>query len=1527
MSQQDARPSETQQDASHGTWLTRDQFLGLARRCWLPVDRELLTALAREGLLPMVQTDQGRRYAPAHLWLLHLYLDAVRLWRHPWQAEPSGGQPPEALARVREGARDLNAALAWWLVRQQTSTAAPDVALQIARQLSQFAQEVSPLGPLRQLIPLLNGAARAGMRGDALLAELVEDQARRVLEWRPDSAPAPAPASEAEPVEQRATMPLPTAPSQEAAADQGADPEATQLLDTRETLSVDVDLQAAAAPREPEADGPALARAAEAASSGVRRARDGQVDKFAGPVPITQGGLKEALARARAAAQRRMRDSHKDSLPEQEARREPELPEADHEAAEAAREDTSAPPPSASQANVSLEEQVRELNQRRQEYIRQRQWDKLVQLYTDRIYLFPRASERRQIFSNVGAIYEQKLKQPERAMEAWRQAFEADPGDRTAYNALRRLYHRAERWEELLSVIDWMIELHEGSPEQMEFQIHRARLLGTHLGQSDQALLICRDLLTQEMNEETRQKALEALQRIARDGQTDGEVLLSVATLLEAHWSVETHAERLIDLYERLFDVLADRDPTHAAESMSRLAATYQANGRYQDAFVALGRALSSKPEREDLHGRLEALAKRLDQLHELASLYEEEAARALGQSQRLALLRRLASLYEKLGDAEGLRQTWMTIADADPFDLDALRTLARLHMEADQWEDLLETLGLLREQLQGPDRVQLLMQIAQLRTEGLRNPSATEAALNDVDAAFTALQDALAEVDYGTPAAQSILDFVKELMGYSQPALAFQLAELLEPFLASHDAHAEIVNLYERLISVHLESAEGTAEAARLLLRVGQLHQGRLRQPRKAWLYYSKALRLNPREETTLEHLMGLTERLGQWEECAALLEDILDGEAPSPRAPWLRRIARIYDRQLHQEEQALPWYEALLNAQPGDNEALDFLEDYAQEHQRWHQLVEVLEARANTEGAVAARKELLARSAALCLEHLGDERRALTLLRQALTVDPNDEHLLQRLLALYQGQGDWEAVEEFLARQQELALDPQVQGTLLMERTRLLVERLGRPQEALPLLARLEQLRPEDPELLRLKGQVLAQAGDPEDAATALRQRIALLQRGGDQDAMVEPLEQLVALYQDHPPEPALQIQAGELLLSRKPDHLGALGLLERAYEDQGRWRDLCRALYHHARLMQRRGEPAAAGVLYERILEVSRSHQQDTRIELEALSQLSQLQPQPDQGQLERRMELSRKLEDWKAWLQANEEFIQLLEDREDRVEVLLEMAQVARAHLEDSAFALGYLERAYDAQPRDRRVLEGMAGLLRQRRQYGRLADVLRAQLELEGGVTPSQTVALRRELAEILERHLSAAPEAVQVLDEALVSIDRYGEVISPELQQQVRRRLANLHQRLGQEDQSLDQLQELQRSMVDNDDSAESVARICEEMGQLALGLGRLEEAEQHYLNAIAENANFAEAQLGLASVYIKGKRWDRALEVLEPLSREVNTIESAVERGRVFSSMGTAYQAQGQLARARQAFEAALQQDPRNGPARDALA
>jgi tetratricopeptide (TPR) repeat protein len=110
-------------------------------------------------------------------------------------------------------------------------------------------------------------------------------------------------------------------------------------------------------------------------------------------------------------------------------------------------------------------------------------------------------------------------------------------------------------------------------------------------------------------------------------------------------------------------------------------------------------------------------------------------------------------------------------------------------------------------------------------------------------------------------------------------------------------------------------------------------------------------------------------------------------------------------------------------------------------------------------------------------------------------------------------------------------------------------------------------------------------------------------------------------------------------------------------------------------------------------------------------------------------------------------------------------------------------------------------------------------------------------------------------------------------------------------------------------------------------MGQLALGLGRLEEAEQHYLNAIAENANFAEAQLGLATVYLKGRRWDNALEVLGPLAREVDVIESAVERGRVFSSLGTAYQALGQAARAREAFEAALRQDPRNAQARDALA
>ena len=173
---------------------------------------------------------------------------------------------------------------------------------------------------------------------------------------------------------------------------------------------------------------------------------------------------------------------------------------------------------------------------------------------------------------------------------------------------------------------------------RFEVTLRRASLMGTVLDRPTEALEEYRNLLERPISNDMRNNALSAVADLVRTEDADGKFLLDVATLLESYWSITSHANDLIGLYENIFDLIVETDKIRAAEVMSRMASSYQASDRLRSAFVTLVRALSCNPDREDIFVRLERLAEKLDGLHELAAIYEDDFENAFGQRHKALL-------------------------------------------------------------------------------------------------------------------------------------------------------------------------------------------------------------------------------------------------------------------------------------------------------------------------------------------------------------------------------------------------------------------------------------------------------------------------------------------------------------------------------------------------------------------------------------------------------------------------------------------------------------------------------------------------------------------------------------------------------------------------------------------------------------------------------------------------------------------------------------------------------------------------
>lgn len=1251
------------------------------------------------------------------------------------------------------------------------------------------------------------------------------------------------------------------------------------------------------------------------------------------PPEVEGGGLRSALAKAREAA--RQRSIHSDSrhkarpLP-MTASQQIAISDIEQELLKEgprAQDKASDEPDGDAQ---DLEAQVLRLNTLRQQYVQAQDWEKLVGLYEEGIHLFQEPADRKGVYLYIAAFCEQKLQDSDRAMRAYEAALEIDPGDWDAYQGAERLLAAQERWPELMELIERALDNVEAAELRFALGLRQASLLATVLQEPSDALVQYRLMLERDLNSQQRREVLDGITQLIRAEDVDSETQLAAATILEGFWSIDAHGEELTQLYEDMFDLMISRDKQAAAEVMSRLATTYQATDQLRSAFVALVRAINCNPEREDIFIRLEKLAERLDGLRELAAIYEDDFETVFGQNHRAMLGRRLAGIYQRLNDPEGVRRAWQMVCDADPFDVDALMRLADAEQRAGHFDILMETLDRLRSLVEGPPRTQLLLRLAAIRTAGLTDPDGPAAVVMDLDAAVTALQDALANVEAGSSMALRVVDQIRDLIKHASQALAFQLAELLEQHFAQHGDYQSIIDVYEQLVGQHLTEDADRIEAGRLMTRIGQLHEEQLDQNDMAFLYYAKALRLDPDGDAALGRLLEMATEPELWEELAALYEEILDGQnAPIPEL-WLRRLAILCEEQLGDDERAFSAYHRLFTMQRDDERVLDFLERYHTSRQQWPEIVNILFTRADAEGVVAERKALLERAVTISLEKMGNVGLATSTLRRILTIDPEDASLTERLAVLYRSHGQHDELAEFLARQAELARDPDVRAEVMLRQAELLSQNAEQRDEALEVLTRLRSLRPQEPRVLRLMESLYTVEGRDLEAYAVLRSLYELLQDpnvdaptdAAEIDGVLMRLAAMAESLLHSADEAAIHYKT---LLERDPHNLQAIGQLERIYEENQLWTELVSVLQKHIQLMLQKDEKVAAVVLIERQLELATEQLADTDLELSCLSRLMRLGGTLNLAQVERLVDLARQQEQWRLCLEANEAFIGLLDERADQAAVLQEMAALALENIGDAPLAMAYLERARDACPEHPAVLAQLAERYRAEQRWPQLVDVLRVFIDLEDQ-SLENTVRRCRELSEIFDKHMNEPRQAVGLLERALGLVREMPEQVPASIQDSVRRRAVHLYTRLGESEAALTHLDSLAQAVEARSEGGQSLARIHEEMARLHLKLDHVEAADLHYQRAVAEDPAHLPARLGLAEVHLMRERYDEAIELVEALEERLDEFSSATDRGRLMSCLGRAYSATKKVGKAAEAFKRALEHDPSNAAAREAL-
>jgi cellulose synthase operon protein C len=506
-------------------------------------------------------------------------------------------------------------------------------------------------------------------------------------------------------------------------------------------------------------------------------------------------------------------------------------------------------------------------------------------------------------------------------------------------------------------------------------------------------------------------------------------------------------------------------------------------------------------------------------------------------------------------------------------------------------------------------------------------------------------------------------------------------------------------------LVRALRREAELTADPetrAAALYRIGQVQAERLGNWAEAVGAFEASAQAVPRA-TTLQALVDLHARRGQDAALASALTDLVELVSDDrERLGLLLRLARLCHERLADDDAAITALEAARMLAPADPPVLDLLGPLYAKHERWENLVEMLEGAAEA-APETPRRALAHAQAAEVLERLGRSPAATLHHERALDLDPERLGSMRALERLYaQAQAHRKRVdlyERFLDR-----VDEERRVTYLLEIGALYAGPLADPEQAEKTYRRVLGLRP------RHLGAVQAMQRVAEDA-----QRWA---------ALLEALELELAIVDDPAQQVILWYRVGEVLdlrLGRRAEaiqrfaralaidahHRATLAALARLYTLERRFTEL--VVVYQRQLELDPGGSSAVSVL-QRMGEIQEIELSDLDAGADCYRRALELDAQAPVAA----RGLARILEQQARWADLaalRERQRALATDPSDEARLALAAGELYEEKLSDLERAAASYALAHELRPRDRPATEALRRVRARLEDWATLADEL------------------------------------------------------------------------------------------------------------------------------------------------------------------------------------------------------------------------
>ena len=689
------------------------------------------------------------------------------------------------------------------------------------------------------------------------------------------------------------------------------------------------------------------------------------------------------------------------------------------------------------------------------------------------------------VAKHEAAIFEEKLGQPEKAIEALRRVLEMDSNDIDAIRGLDHLYEVLQQWQDLADLLHTEIDIAETGEERLGCYYRLGAVQEMYLENYEEAISSYNEM---HLIVPGQPEAIESLVRMFDAGHG----CAAIAEILEAFYRGIEDWEKLVELDLKYVEYIEDHDARY--DKFIEIADVYLNNlGNIADGLAIYGRALVERPGDDLCLSKIDELSEILQDWSQNVVYYHNAVEACSDDAIKQDLMLRMAQTYDvHLADAQNAERCYLGVLGFDEEHLVSLEALDRIYASQERWQELV---AIIRREIPVVDsdetRISLYMRLGAVLHDMLgEGDSAIEAyneilnidpscwdALSALEAIYQGREDwkSLDEIFDKEAAASNDDQQRVELWGkraqlnseiLNKPDdavdLWYQVLDVLgdnlvalqnlEILFTRAERWADVADVLERQVPLTEGDAELQLETYR---KLGRLYRDKLEDNERALDFWHSAHQVVPTDLETLRAIEALDEALNNPDELADILHEILqsnqlDFEAQLACAV---KLAGVLDG-LGRVDDTIQIWLYVVQLDSTHVQALDELERLYESEGRWEDVVSTLNSKIAIVESLDEKVALYNQIAGIWEQQVGDIAKAAAAYQSILDLDQERHAAFEALEVLYTNHEQWQELLGAYIERAEIVGDQKSRLDLLFKGARIAEEKLQQPEMAFAVL-----------------------------------------------------------------------------------------------------------------------------------------------------------------------------------------------------------------------------------------------------------------------------------------------------------------------------------------------------------------------------------------------------------------------------------------------------------------------------------------